>query len=801
MVRILNAQCVFICLCVLYTNSFSVSAVEDATITATSQFGRKDAVRTENRQLYATELSKDMKRRSVDEMKEATQRSHESAEEDDLTEPAIISLEEPIQDAMGAITKMVLPFAMELAYDPRVSHECMSSLMRLGKALSTYDVWAMQMVDAIGKIPTGLFEGTTAALGSYDQCLNVVAQSPSETKAAFHGQYCSMFLKMLNNPIEDKLVTKILDAIPLLKHIVKNATRVKELQAEDYVLGVRLGACIPSTCNEKELQHMVAKAIRKYGGVATVSSCKVKSPVVFSKVQIAMISLVSCIGLIILISSAVDTYFRYKNEITAKGRQPGFPVRLLLSFSAVTNTGKLFKTSVEKDSLRAKQQCIHGMRVLGAMWVMLIHTYILVEPTTIGRGFSFLEMLMQPSFSVISNGFLSVDIFFLLSGFIVTQVILSVSAKAKSSFLFGITLYARYIRLALPCLFLVGIVFVFPLLVSGPVADQLMHGLIGPCQRHWWDVLTFTTTFRSLSEMCAPHLWYVSADFHMYILFLVFIISLRRRPSIGLAGTVLLALLSCIGIAFQTYFSDLQAFPHLNININQTMDTFEKVFFKPYCHVAPFAVGILVAYAFMEWPQHKLSITQQLTGWIAALAVACTILFGVHRWSAGYEYSPLLGSLYAGFGRLAWSVAVAWVLYACCTGNGGLVNAFLSLKGFVPFSRLSFSVYLVHMLVLIVKPAMTRVPLEWTHWTLVKDYLGCSVLSFMFAYLFYIFCEAPLSNMDKLVMMKLFEKKMASVTGGSTETSRNEKDTQPGLRTVEQVFVVSDKNTPLSSKL
>ena len=46
--------------------------------------------------------------------------------------------------------------------------------------------------------------------------------------------------------------------------------------------------------------------------------------------------------------------------------------------------------------------------------------------------------------------------------------------------------------------------------------------------------------------------------------------------------------------------------------------------------------------------------------------------------------------------KLAWSVAVCWVIFACHYGYGGVVNSILSAKSYIPLTRLSFCAYLVH---------------------------------------------------------------------------------------------------------
>ena len=52
--------------------------------------------------------------------------------------------------------------------------------------------------------------------------------------------------------------------------------------------------------------------------------------------------------------------------------------------------------------------------------------------------------------------------------------------------------------------------------------------------------------------------------------------------------------------------------------------------------------------------------------------------------------------IYGGFHRLAWSISIGWVIFACARGYGGWINTFLSWNAFKPLSRVSFIIYLVH---------------------------------------------------------------------------------------------------------
>ena len=66
--------------------------------------------------------------------------------------------------------------------------------------------------------------------------------------------------------------------------------------------------------------------------------------------------------------------------------------------------------------------------------------------------------------------------------------------------------------------------------------------------------------------------------------------------------------------------------------------------------------------------------------WIIALALGFSVIFGLNSNSMLAEGlvnkpSNLAAGFYAGPGRLAWALAVSWVIFACCRGYGGTYQA------------------------------------------------------------------------------------------------------------------------------
>lgn len=89
------------------------------------------------------------------------------------------------------------------------------------------------------------------------------------------------------------------------------------------------------------------------------------------------------------------------------------------------------------------------------------------------------------------------------------------------------------------------------------------------------------------------------------------------------------------------------------------------------------------------------------TGWILAAGFCLSVVYGNSGVAAGnYENSADVNNLFQSASRVAWSLGLSWLIFACCAGYGGPINALLSWRAFIPLSRLTYMAYIVHPVVI-----------------------------------------------------------------------------------------------------
>ena len=122
------------------------------------------------------------------------------------------------------------------------------------------------MVDASGKLPSGVLEGTLADLGSFDECLEADGERP------FPSRYCLLDARPAfsrNIPLDSQPPPGIRPS-DLVWH-----ESLRLFWASNDLLAFRYGACAPAACAREDLQQLAHALLSPIGMSARVHSCQV----------------------------------------------------------------------------------------------------------------------------------------------------------------------------------------------------------------------------------------------------------------------------------------------------------------------------------------------------------------------------------------------------------------------------------------------------------------------------------------------------------------------------------------------
>ncbi|KAJ9582996.1 hypothetical protein L9F63_022654, partial [Diploptera punctata] len=426
---------------------------------------------------------------------------------------------------------------------------------------------------------------------------------------------------------------------------------------------------------------------------------------------------------------------------------PGLVSRLLLCFSAIRNGRKILNCSTPEESLTS----VHGLRFFSLTWVILVHTYL--QLFAIGQNKT-LRTLTERNFmfQTVSNATFSVDTFFFISGLLVTFLYLRSVKKQpeeaktcnmmQSTTKFFTLIFYRFIRLTPAYLFVLGLVEVsMRYLHNRSVFEPKFIDHIN-CDNYWWRNALYLNSLFPKKEMCMLWSWYMANDTQFYVIgILLLLISVKYfRAVVGMWGLFLVSTWCTTG-----YIS--YRFKYL-ARIQEPFAQFDALYDKPWTRLGPYLIGMATG-----WLLHRTKCKIEMPllsilGWSLSLLCLFSLVYGLQHVQLG-----IVGSaLYVSLGHTAWGMSLAWIVVACCTGYGGVVNSLLSYRVLFPLSRLTYCAYLVHPLVMVLAGFSIDGPIHLHNLMIFIVFLGNTVAAFTLSFLISLAFEAPIVNLLKIIM-------------------------------------------------
>ncbi len=124
-------------------------------------------------------------------------------------------------------------------------------------------------------------------------------------------------------------------------------------------------------------------------------------------------------------------------------------------------------------------------------------------------------------------------------------------------------------------------------------------------------------------------------------------------------------------------------------------------------------------------------------------------IYDVYYWIYGAPYNRWISALLYPTTRIIWSLNTALIIWMCITGNGGLVNKFLSWKAYIPLSRLTYSVYLTHVWIIWKFWGSRRDSMDINNISILSVILGVLLMSYIIGAIFSLLFESPFLKLQK----------------------------------------------------
>lgn len=86
---------------------------------------------------------------------------------------------------------------------------------------------------------------------------------------------------------------------------------------------------------------------------------------------------------------------------------------------------------------------------------------------------------------------------------------------------------------------------------------------------------------------------------------------------------------------------------------------------------------------------------------------------------------------------------MAWIIFACQNGSGGIIRWLLSLKQWQPLGRITLSIYLVHRFYQTLTFMNEKQPIYWDFFSEIQKYFGDVFVSILLGSVLYLAVECP----------------------------------------------------------
>ncbi|GIY23137.1 nose resistant to fluoxetine protein 6 [Caerostris darwini] len=482
----------------------------------------------------------------------------------------------------------------------------------------------------------------------------------------------------------------------------------------------------------------------------TVPRCSVKENLHFDKTQVITICILGVLVLLVVFGTLLDILKGMFNRTKFIIRCLSSALfKFLRSFSLNTNANLLLNT----DSAQNGLDSVHGMRFFGMGWLILGHTYFnsnvqmygnLSEASAFAEGFFF---------QVIVNSTVSIDTFFFISAVLLSYLTLQGASK-HGYYSIPRLFFRRLIRILPTYTMVISATFILPHLGSGPFWNETVDPVVDSCKQNWWTNLLFINNFITTpGQRCLEHSWYISCDFQLFVIALFILLALIKRPVFGMVLNIMMIVVSMVTTGLLTYYYKvpptlLASFP----------DPEERKFLnhviisKPFCHLGPYCVGLATGYFFYKCKEIKLKPYHHIIGWGSAISVTAAVVYGVLEWNKGHLPSTAAALAYAATHRTAWALGLSWITIICVAGYGGLINSILSWKVFIPLSRLTCMVYLIHPLIQYILTGYIRERLQTNHIILAYFFFGHIMTSYALSAACFFLFDGPVEALMRLIL-------------------------------------------------
>jgi peptidoglycan/LPS O-acetylase OafA/YrhL len=391
---------------------------------------------------------------------------------------------------------------------------------------------------------------------------------------------------------------------------------------------------------------------------------------------------------------------------------------------------------------------IDGIRALSILLVLVYHTFLVYDLSNPYETAASITHHMGWAWTWAWNGDKGVDVFFVMSGFLISGILFKTYDKLGHLNLKNFYV-RRYLRLTPAYYFMLTVYW----LLSAHNSDMI------------WANYLYISNFLPYEHQAAGWTWSLAVEeqfYFIYPLILIAILKWAKSPALIFLSLFLIAILVNIVIVLSD--NTLRSMPFSSVYVNNAYgDHFFTILYDNlHTRFGGLVVGCLAAYLMHHHKVKLNAVTNSKLG--VGLTIFGLILIAFFMiypaYLPGYDQPQTVSIVYLILNHILFAVGIGILIIAMILQNHWIADGFrrfFSLNFWYPIASLSYSLYLIHLVVMtLVIPALVNLTVTMPQaypWkmgeVLLYGFIISSIISFFIAALMYLLIEKPIMNLRR----------------------------------------------------
>ncbi|XP_060877768.1 O-acyltransferase like protein-like [Metopolophium dirhodum] len=627
------------------------------------------------------------------------------------------------------------------------SSACQRQVDMYVRNLQNYTDWAVRMAESWNRHPIGILAGNKYHMGNYDECVDV--------NYPVKGQYCLSEIHLISPMGKNYSFQNGTDTINEVGDNHAWKTILGWVDSPDLVKrnSLNLGICIPDSCSASDLQTSLQNEFDKVFLPETFKAVVQVDPILCTvsgdmyPYDMAYFLTSAFFILVVMICCGVTVCHFIK--LSCQQNKTFSDDEFFISFSFIKSVKELLKYDKTNEL-----NILNGAKVSTMLFILFGHRFMFLVGNPMSHPQLIENMYTYGPDSLLTSMNL-VDPFFFISGFILYATISPIFMNVGSVWIkLASPVIYRIMRL-LPayCAMMAITANIVPHLGGGPLWPQKTWSEAETCKKYWWTNLLFISNFIDAKYECLIVSWYISCDVQFFIVgvVLVYVYTKNIKYGIGLLSTIIISSIITPFIITILKENDGILKVHLPFLENpRTSITFNESYRASHLRATPFFVGLAMSLVIKKLKEQKkfFSAITVYGGTFVVTVVSLWVQFyGGIFYARHRPYYLFEHALYSTISHWTWTAICAWVTICYYTTGYGLLSKVYDNRFIVPIGRLSYSVFLVNLIVMMMSQSSQRLPNYLSIKSLLDAWISDTFKTYLMALALHLVIEAPFGNL------------------------------------------------------